>query len=362
MMAQNDLNSSVSFSAATSQSLSDFLAHAGNLIQKSILDLIPNEHPKSFLYDLLRDYPKRGGKKFRSALVLLSCEWFGGTITDALPSAIAYELFQNFALIHDDIEDDSLMRRGKPTLHRLQGVPLAVNVGDTMFGLVYETLLSNKNHLGLERCFQVMEHFNQVTRHTFEGQALDIGWVRDDIFPNQSDYQDMITRKTGWYSGKGPCQCGALIAGASDEELDCIGRFGEAIGIGFQARDDILNLITTSENLAPSSTQGGYGKERGGDIAEGKRTLITIELFDRLSPEEGQILHRILLNPRSQNNEDEIEWVIQRAEQTGAIDAVIDYCRKYAMTAESCLEALPDHPVRKLMKELIAYLTIERSQ
>ena len=92
----------------------------------------------------------------------------------------------------------------------------------------------------------------------------------------------MIVRKTGWYSGRGPCQCGALIAGASTLELEGIGSFGEALGMGFQIRDDLLNLTADSEHQSPTSGAGGYGKERGGDFAEGKRTLIVIELLERL--------------------------------------------------------------------------------
>lgn len=351
----------VGFSAMTCSGLSEFLQNAGSLIQREILAAIPDREPQAFLYDLMRDYPSRGGKKFRSALVLLSCEWFGGSIIKALSSAVAFELFQNFALIHDDIEDDSLFRRGKATLHRLHGIPLALNAGDTMLGLVYEALLANKQVLEDELTFQILHHFNEVARHTFEGQALDIGWVLHDIFPNKEQYQAMITHKTGWYSGRGPCQCGAMIAGASEEEIHCIGQFGEAIGIGFQARDDVLNLISASEDVAPNAITGGYGKERGGDIAEGKRTLIVIELFARLSAEKAKHLHHILLKPREENTEEEIEWTIDQAKTSGALEAVIAYCQQYAHIAQSCLESLPNHPVRHLMKELVSYLIVDRN-
>ncbi|MBF0278605.1 MAG: polyprenyl synthetase family protein [SAR324 cluster bacterium] len=352
---------STDFSATTSSGLPEFLTEASELIQQQMFQSIPDREPKESLYNLMRDYPSRGGKKFRSALVLLSSEWFGGTIANALASAVAYELFQNFALIHDDIEDDSLIRRGKETLHRMHGIPLALNAGDTMLSLVYEVLLSNKQKLGYDLSFQIMEHFNMVARHTFEGQAMDIGWIVHDRFPSKAEYQEMITCKTGWYSGKGPCQCGAMIGGAADGDIELIGKFGEAIGIGFQARDDVLNLLTTSEQEAPNANAGGYGKERGGDIAEGKRTLIVIELFDRLSKGEADYLHQILLTPREKNSEEEIEWVIKHAKTSGALDAVIVYCEEYARIALDCLEALPNHPVRDLMKELVSYLVIDRN-
>ena len=356
----------IDFSAANCLDLAEFLQKTSSVIQENILDLIPGENKKGqsenrFLYDLMRDYPLRGGKKFRSALVFLSCEWFGGTIAQALHSALAFELFQNFALIHDDIEDNSLMRRGKAALHRLHGIPLALNAGDNMLCLVYHTLLSNRSPLGDELSFRILQLFNEVAKQTFEGQAMDIGWVIHDVFPDRNEYQKMITRKTGWYSGRGPCQCGAMIGGASEENLGIIGQFGEAIGIGFQARDDILNLISDSEKRAPFANSGGYGKERGGDIAEGKRTLIMIELFERLPPDKKKQLHRILLESREETTESEVEWVIQQAKNYGALDSAIAYCQDHANRAWKNLDRLPDHPVRGLMKSLVSYLTIDRN-
>ena len=356
----------VDFSAASCSNLAEFLQQTSRVIQENILALIPHQKAEGqaanrFLYDLMRDYPMRGGKKFRSALVLLSCEWFGGTIAQALPSALAFELFQNFALIHDDIEDNSLLRRGKVTLHRLYGIPLALNAGDNMLSLVYQTLLSNRSVLGDELTLRILQLFNEISQLTFEGQAMDIGWVSQDVFPNRKDYQQMIIRKTGWYSGRGPCQCGALISGASDKQMQLLGRFGEAIGIGFQARDDILNLISKSENSAPNANNGGYGKERGGDIAEGKRTLIIIELFERLLPSKKEQLHQILLKPREETTEAEVEWVIEQAKTSGALDAVIAYCQEHAKCAWNNLDQLPDHPVRGLMKSLVSYLAIDRN-
>ncbi len=351
----------ISFSAKTCSSLTDFLEKAGELILEEILQFIPDRNPSEYLYDLMSDYPSRGGKRFRPSLVMLGCELFGGKIEDSIYTAIAYELFHNFALIHDDIEDESLMRRGKPALHQLHGTSLAVNVGDALHGLVYKALLANESILGPTKTLEVMRHFSRASSFTFEGQALDIGWVVHDTFPSADKYQEMIFRKTAWYSSKGPCESGAIIAGADKESITNIGRFGEAIGIGFQARDDVLNLITESENEAPSAGSGGYGKERGGDIAEGKRTLIIIEMLDRLKKKDAKRLHKILLKPRENNTDEEIEWCIEQAHECGALDAVIKFCKKQAIAAQKSLNSLPDHPARQLLHGLVDYLTIDRN-
>jgi len=344
-----------------SHSLNEFLQCAGKLIQEEMMEVIPNGEPKEYLYNLMQDYPSRGGKRFRSSLLILIAELFGASAKEALFSAVALELFQNFALIHDDIEDHSLMRRGQPTLHRLHGIPLSINAGDRLFGLVYEVLLKNRAILGEKKTFQILDLFNQVFTKTFEGQAMDIGWVTQKVFPSKTEYEQMITRKTGWYSGKGPCECGALIAGATLEQQVKVGEFGLAIGIGFQIRDDVLNLITESTEVAPRSHAGGYGKERGGDIAEGKRTLITIVLAERLQERSlQQKLHTILSKPREKVTEEEVIWCIEMAEKTGAIDATMQRCNALKEQAKQSLIALPDQPGKKLLAELVDYLTIER--
>ena len=346
--------------ASDHNQLDPYLKAASEWISEETMRCLPDSEPKEYLYDLMRDYPQRGGKRFRPALVLLCCELFGGDPEDALTSAVALELFHNFALVHDDIEDESLLRRGKPTLHLKHGIALALNSGDALLGLVHETLLNNHSRLSSGLSLRIHQHLNKVMRATFEGQALDIGWVAKKAFPDRTEYREMIGRKTGWYSGKGPCQCGALIAEAAESEIEIVGIFGEAIGIGFQVRDDLLNLTENSEYVGPSAFSGGYGKERGGDIAEGKRTLITIELLERLSEKDSSRVRRILLAERENVSESDIDWCISCAESTGALDAATDYCQKQALLASSALKKLKAHPAKALLGELVDYLTIDR--
>ena len=340
--------------------LKSYLKAVGEWIEKESTRHIPEGEPKKYLYDLMRDYPKRGGKRFRPALVLLSCELFGGNPNEALITAISLELFHNFALIHDDIEDESLLRRGEPTLHRKYGTSLAINSGDALHCLLHEVLLENYQRLGSELALRIHKIMNKLMQYTFEGQALDIGWVVDNKFPNRKEYLNMIIKKTGWYSGKGPCQCGALIAGSTKTELEIIGSFGEAIGIGFQVRDDMLNLIEESENEAPRAGSGGYGKERGGDIAEGKRTLITIELLERLSDKDSAKARDILLQSRETVSNTDIDWFISQSVSTGAIDAVSKYCYEHVKIANSALKKLPKNNASKLMSEIVNYLSLDR--
>ncbi|HEX9842221.1 MAG TPA: polyprenyl synthetase family protein, partial [bacterium] len=117
--------------------LGAYLAGAAQWVELALPHYLPDREPRAYLYALARDYPARGGKRFRPALLLLCAALAGGDPRRAVPSAAALELFQNFALVHDDIEDDSLLRRGQPTLHRQHGIPLALNAGDLLFALVH---------------------------------------------------------------------------------------------------------------------------------------------------------------------------------------------------------------------------------
>ena len=342
------------------KTLSSYLKAVSKWIDTETKKSIPRGNSKDFLYELMHDYPNRGGKKFRPALVFLCCELFGGNPDDALNSAIAIELFHNFALIHDDIEDFSEVRRGEPTLHLKYGTSLAINCGDAIFGLVHETLLKNhlkiSNHVGIK----IHKLFNKVIRNTFEGQALDIGWIEKQIFPSEKEYLEMIIKKTGFYSGSGPCQCGAIIGGASEQEINSIGIFGESIGIGFQIRDDLLNITEENEFNPPTPGSGGYGKERGGDILEGKRTLITIELLKRLPEKDAKLLNQILLKSREDVTEKDINWVINSVYKTGAIKSVFDYCLNQADLASNVLKKFKHHPAKILLEQLVDYLTLDR--
>jgi geranylgeranyl diphosphate synthase type II len=341
--------------------LTPFLTGASEWMLRALPRYLPQGEPAEFLYDPARDYPLRGGKRFRPALLLLSCALAGGDPALAVPSAVALELFQAFALVHDDIEDGSLVRRAKPALHQLHGVPLAINAGDLLFGLVYEALLDNEALLGAARALAVMREFAQVFRRTFEGQALDIGWIRTGRIPDRAGFETMIRLKTAWYSGRGPCRIGAGLAGAAPAVLAALGAYGEQLGIGFQIRDDLLNLTEDSAAAAPSAAGGGYGKERGGDIAEGKRTLIVIEMLERLPAAEGQRVAGILTLPPERTSPQDIEWTIAAAERCGALAAVRRQCRAHGEAALDALVALPDSPQRRLLAELAGFLTQERT-
>ena len=124
------------------------------------------------LHDLILDYPLRGGKALRPALSIATCLGLGGHLEAILPTAATLELYHNAFLIHDDIEDESWWRRGKPTLHIDHGIPIAVNVGDAMLSLSLQPLLDNVERVGLGPALRILRAVAHMTRQTVDGQAL----------------------------------------------------------------------------------------------------------------------------------------------------------------------------------------------
>jgi len=154
---------------------------------------------------------------------------------------------------------------------------------------------------------------------------------------------------------------GAIIAGANEELRQAIGDFGEAMAVAFQIRDDLLNLVIEEGDAttAPTTTSGGYGKERGGDIAEGKRTLMVIDLLNQCTQEENKKVRGILDRDRDETTQDDIEWVIELMMSYGAIKKAQQACQTRAESAEARLAYLPPSDSREVLREMCSFL-VER--
>jgi len=178
---------------------------------------------------------------------------------------------------------------------------------------------------------QVVGEFEHMLLESIEGQALELGWIRDNNCEvSEDDYLTLVLKKTCWYSFIHPCRIGALIArgAALASDLGAFDRFGYLLGAAFQIQDDVLNLI---------GDEGKYGKEIGGDLWEGKRTLILAHLFERAGGPDGARLRAFLGKARAARQPDEVGWVYQLLGRHGSID--------YARTAA---RALGDAAAREL--------------
>ncbi len=259
-------------------------------------DLLPKNHSTpeiALLYNMMRDYPWRGGKMIRSKILIASAIAHGGTFKAALPLAVGLELFQNWVLIHDDIEDDSDERRGSPALHRLHGMPLALNAGDALHIYMWQVVHGAKVP-------QAFETFLEMIHRTAEGQHIDLTWVQQQRWDiDVEHYLELVRLKTAFYTVVAPLQLGALAAGVTPNAgfLEA----GLSLGIAFQIRDDVLNLTADFAD---------YGKEIAGDLLEGKRTLMLIRLLQQAKPDERTEVIRILEQPREGKSHSDIEKIL----------------------------------------------------
>lgn len=237
-------------------------------------------------YELLLDYPLRRAKGLRPAICIAVCRALGGDLDEVLPSASALELFHNAFLLHDDVEDGSLERRGAPALHHTHGVPQAINCGDGLLALSLRPLLANTERLGLGRALRVLELCAAMVTESFEGQATELRWIADGTWDlSDQDYEAMVLGKTCGYSFVTPARVGAAVARASADVDASLTRFFRSLGLAFQIQDDVLNLETD---------RGAYGKEFAGDLWEGKRTLMLLRALREAAPgERARALHTL---------------------------------------------------------------------
>lgn len=157
---------------------------------------------------MLRDYPERGGKMLRGMLLVYAGLAHGARLEQLLPVAAALELFQNWALIHDDIEDASEERRGRPALHRLYGMPLALNAGDALHARMWAMLIEAR------ASYLVLDEFVRVVDLTAQGQHLEMSWMQTHRLDlTEQDYLLMCAQKAAYYTAVAPLRLGALSAG-----------------------------------------------------------------------------------------------------------------------------------------------------
>jgi geranylgeranyl diphosphate synthase type II len=329
------------------------LAGYAELTFAAVREYLSDGAPAVDLYDLVREYPNRGGKGLRGSLLLATCQAFGGRARDALAPALALELLHNAFLVHDDVEDASRSRRGGSTLHEAHGVGLAINAGDALAALALRPLREDPG-LSPRTAARLQDQFAEAVRHTVEGQAMDLGWRRREVIDLEpDDYIAMTVRKTAWYTAVLPLRVGALIGTHGTASLGRLTRFGCFLGVAFQIHDDLLDL-----------RDGGFdGKDRYGDIREGKRTLMMLHLLDVAPEPERSGIVEFLRRPEESRSDEEIQHVIHAMNAHGSIRFAEAFRASMTAAAESefdpAFAEAPDSIHKEFLHSLVAYV-VER--
>ena len=267
------------------------------LIEAEIKKQKFGSEPKS-LYEPIRYIMNLGGKRLRPLLTVLSYSLYKNDLDKIVPYATAVEAFHNFSLLHDDIMDKAPLRRGKATVHEKWNVNTAILSGDVMLVRVYDLFLT----LDEKKLKAVLKIFNTCAAEVCEGQQWDMEFETKSKV-SEAQYIDMIRLKTAVLLGFS-LELGALLANAPKEEREALKEFGVNIGIGFQLKDDLLDVYADKKK---------FGKQVGGDIIANKKTFLLIKALEKAKGKTKQEL---------------IKWLsakkINKQQKVNAITAIYD--------------------------------------
>jgi len=274
--------------------------------------------------DMLRRYQRfsHGGKKLRGSWIQLGYEIAGGNKKDVLEASTCIEIIHSFILMHDDIQDLDILRRGFPTIHKQYenehkkikakhdsvqyGMSMGINTGDLGDFLGMEVLLKSKFPEG--RKLKAAIYLSRLLQRVAYGQGLDVTYEQMGGI-SEYDVMQIHLHKSSIYTVPGPLKIGALLGGLSRNKIVALEDFGEPVGIGFQLRDDELGLFSDEETL---------GKPIGGDIKEGKNTILHIKAIEKANKEDKKILQRAYGNRKISRKD--IERVRELTIKTGALE------------------------------------------
>jgi geranylgeranyl pyrophosphate synthase len=300
------------------------------------------------LYELL----DRGGKRWRPVLLALVAEAFGVKKEVYKTLFPVIEVIHNSSLISDDIEDGSEMRRGKPAVHKIFGVDIALNASEFAFFAPAQACILQNKKIGKRMKLKLIEIYLEEMTKLAMGQAMDIVWHNNIGRANEiteKEYFQMCAWKTGTLA-RMAAKMGAALGNASQEAIDAIGEYAEKIGIAFQIQDDILNL--TGEEFAQK--KGGPGE----DITEGKRSLMVIHTLQVASQEDKKRLIEILsMHTTDQNLRNEAIAIIKKY---NSIQYAKDVAKKLLEEGWAKADAyIPNGEAKQKLKELSTFL-VER--
>ncbi|MDB4173991.1 polyprenyl synthetase family protein [Bacteroidia bacterium] len=287
-------------------------------LEPSIADIINQPGSPRAVYEPISYILSLGGKRIRPAMVLAAYKLYQDDYsTKVMQVAQAVEMFHNFTLLHDDIMDNSPLRRGQETVHIKWDEATAILSGDLLQIEVYEKLAEVGN-------VEILKLFNKTARELCEGQMNDMQFEQMDAVSNEA-YLDMIRQKTAVLLGFS-LQAGAILGGASKEEGEKLYDLGISIGLSFQLMDDYLDSFGETAKV---------GKRIGGDILEKKKTYLWNEMWSRIDATAQQEIEAIY----SQSEPEIIAFIKTKMDESGAKDFTLDLAQDYTSKSLTALDS-----------------------
>lgn len=275
-----------------------------------------------------------GGKRLRPALLLLTCGALGYRGEQRFNLAAVVEFIHTATLLHDDVVDESALRRGNATANEMFGNPASVLVGDFLYSRAFQMMVSAKN-------MRIMEVLADATNIIAEGEVLQLMNMHNAAL-DEAGYLQVIRSKTAKLF-EASARVGAILAGASSEMETACAEYGQAIGTAFQVIDDVLDY-TGETNI--------MGKNLGDDLREGKATLPLIAAMQRGTAEESQVIRTAIEN----GDVSMLAEVVRIVRTTGALDVARTAAMREAQRAIEVAKQLPSSPHTDCLIELSSHL------
>lgn len=314
------------------------------IIDKELQQIQFPDQPKD-LYEPIRYMLSVGGKRMRPVLVLMGCDAFSGNTGEAIPAAMAIEVFHNFTLLHDDIMDNAPLRRSKSTVHEKWNSSIAILSGDAMFVKACELMMQvNDKHIR-----EVMNIFLRTSTEVCEGQQMDMNFEKETAV-SITDYLKMIGLKTAVLLGCS-LQIGAIIAGADVIQSKHLYEFGKNIGIAFQLQDDLLDVYGDAKK---------FGKQTGGDIIANKKTFLILKALEVAQAHQLFILNQWINNTIREEEQQKIEAIKNMFDILEVRKLAEQEMEKYCIRALQHLNALAVPAENKIALEKFAELLMVR--
>ncbi len=305
-------------------------------VEKELKKYVETDYP--ILCDSSVHLLSAGGKRLRPAFTLLAGKFYGYSLETLFPVAMALELIHMATLVHDDVVDDSLTRRGRPTVRANWGNIISVQTGDYLFAKSLE-LISQINNSEVSRILA------EVSIEMCQGEIQQIK-SSFDVQQNLKQYYYRIKRKTALLIAAS-CKLGGLVCGAPKRDVWALGAYGHCLGMAFQIVDDILDITAKASE---------FGKPIGGDIRQGIMTLPVI-LGLKFAPQR-QNLETLL--EKTTKTDGEVQEVIEMIKKSGALEESMRWVDLYVLKAKKHLQMLPKVPTRKALEELAEFIRIRK--
>lgn len=333
----------------------DFLAECQEKSDPILIEELIKNTSKKF-HPLIKHQIETGGKRLRPALAIACCYLFCGKINDVLRPACGLEILHNYSLIIDDIIDNGLFRRNKPTVWAKYGKSIADCIAIDYVASIFQTA---QNHPGNEEISQL---FSKTLKTLVEGEILDILFEKDghkeepyivEKRPKNitlEKYLEMIDKKTATLL-MACCELGAISANANKRQMQIIKEYGLNLGIAFQMQDDILDMFGDEDK---------FGKKIGKDVEERKRgNLILMIAFSQLSPKDKNRINSIMR--QNKITQIDVKEVMALIRKTNSLIKSMEMARHYANKAKMALKKLPQNQWNELLADLVDFV-VERGK